>query len=50
MICCKNIVDITFLSIRNDMSITFLQQILSDKLLLVIIIGISNNYPYESIL
>ena len=38
MICCKNVVDVTLLFSRNDMSTTILQQILSGRLLLVIIV------------
>ena len=40
MICCKNVVDVALLFLRNDMSITILQQILSSRLLLIVIVGL----------
>ena len=38
MICCKNVVDVTLLFSRNDMSTTILQQILSGRLLPIVIV------------
>jgi len=40
MICFKNVIDVALLNLRNGMFRIFLQQILNDRLLLVVIIGL----------